>query len=263
MNRMNIKKTNAGDSEINNLVQDMLVNGTDGDRTKWKRAFSVLRKDKKMMKKVLEIDSNKAFEKYYMLGPERSLTALSRVSNHELNKLSRWRRDFDWETKVAERDEMVGNILKAKAVTNVALIKIEYCGFINKLIRKMLEQMDEYNKRVEEVNKKAKTPKDMVNYKSLIYNAEDFERLIKLELLLRGESIDSKKTMEISYTDRETLIEEQIANDEETKVLLKNLYNRTTTYISNTKKLGETLKKIGNNGNGKEIDITEGVEDEE
>jgi hypothetical protein len=65
-------------NEIKALIEDMLVNGTGGDRTKWKRAFGALQKDKKMMKQILQVDENKAFEMYYMLGNERSLAAVSR-----------------------------------------------------------------------------------------------------------------------------------------------------------------------------------------
>jgi hypothetical protein len=77
--KLNRKVGNATEAnEIKALIDDMLINGTGGDRTKWKRAFKQLQKDKRLMKKILEVDENKAFEMYYMLGNERSLAAVSR-----------------------------------------------------------------------------------------------------------------------------------------------------------------------------------------
>lgn len=237
---------------ITKLIEDMLVNGTNGDRRKWKEAFKTLIKDKKLMTKIMEIDKNKAFEKYYELGEKRTLTSLSKETGFEVNRLSRWSRQDNWMQKVSERDRLVSDVLKAKAVLSITEIKLEYSSTIHRLIQEMVDNMDVYNRKVAEINAKIKNPKDLLKYKSLVYSSEDFERLVKLDLLMRGDVTDRR---ELSVVDRERIVEDQIANDEETRNLLKGLYNRTRAYSSGIKKLGSGSN--GNGSGGRVIDITE------
>jgi hypothetical protein len=264
------RRTNV-QAEIDNLIQDMLVNGTGGDREKWKKTFRTLSKNKEWMKKILEIDCNKAFEQYYLLGEKRSLKRLSDVTNHDLNKLVRWRKKYDWEAKVMERDGLVRNILMAKSAGTIAAIKLQYSGIINHLVQDMIKNIDSYNKKVAEMNKNITDPKQLLNFKNLIYSADDFEKLIKLDLLLRGEATSRA---EISIMDKESIVEKQIADDPETKELLKSLYNRNRTYLSTVKNKLPSFAEIrrnnsvaGTNGTagtvGMEIDITPLEEEEE
>lgn len=238
--RTNNRKGSEDDSEIKNLIDDLLVNGTGGDAEKWKRAFRYLKRDKRLMKTVMEIDNNKAFEVYYSLGEDRSLSKVSRMTNFNINKLVRWRKKFGWEKMIADRDNLVYDALKARAVTGVVKAKIDYSNIINKLIKEVITNMEDYNRKVAEVNKKAKNPKEMLPYKSLIYSAEDFERLVKLDLLMRGESTERK---EVSIIDREGVLEEQIANDDTTKDLLKQLYRQSRNYQLMSKKINDKLPK--------------------
>lgn len=238
--RTNNRKGSEDDSEIKNLIDDLLVNGTGGDAEKWKRAFRYLKRDKRLMKTVMEIDNNKAFEVYYSLGEDRSLSKVSRMTNFNINKLVRWRKKFGWEKMIADRDNLVYDALKARAVTGVVKAKIDYSNIINKLIKEVIANMEDYNRKVAEVNKKAKNPKEMLPYKSLIYSAEDFERLVKLDLLMRGESTERK---EVSIIDREGVLEEQIANDDTTKDLLKQLYRQSRNYQLMSKKINDKLPK--------------------
>jgi hypothetical protein len=186
----------------------------------------------------LKIDSSKAFEVYYALGEKRTLTQVSKETGQELNKLVRWRRKYQWEKQVAERDGLVYDVLKARAAGSVVRVKEEYSAIINKTVKDMISNLTEYNNKVAIVNKAAKTPKEMLPYKSLIYTAEDFERLVKLDLLLRGEATDRKEVAVGSIKEREDLIEDQIANDPEMKDLLRNLWHRNMSYAIENKKIG-------------------------
>lgn len=248
---------NGEQAQLEALVADMLENGTGGDRSKWKEAFKLLGKNKKLMQKISEIDRNKAFEKYYELGDNRTITDVSKITGYEYIRLCRWRRQYNWEKKIAERDKLVYDVLKAKAVTSVVKLKLGYSNLIGEMIQTMINNINEYNRKVELVNHSAKTPKDMLPYKSLIYDASDFEKLVKLDLLLRGEATERK---EISLSDKESMIEDHIANDETTKELLRELYHRTRQMAKVTKRIA--LPTNGTNGNGSGgnvIDITPSV----
>ncbi len=256
INRRSESSTNDG--RIKALVEDMLINGTQGDTSKWRKAFKYLVRNRKMMKKIMEIDQNRAFEQYYMMGEDRTLIELSRRFGWEPNKLSRWRREFQWELKISERDELVGEILKVKAAKNVVIAKLEYSSIVNRVIREFVKNMDDYNKKVAEVNKRARKPEDMLPFKSLIYKAEDLERLVKLQLLLMGDVTERTESITI---DKEQMIESQIAQDQETRELLKNLYQRTRSFTSQTKKIA--IMDGGNGSGGREIDITEAIPEDE
>lgn len=237
------------EEEIKALIDDMLVNGTGGDRTKWKRAFKFLVKNKKLMRKIQKKDENIAFEQYYLLGEDRSLAKLCREYGWDLQKVVRWRNEFGWESRVAERDELVGLAIQRTAVASIVNVKVQYSSVINKCVRDMVRNMEEYNRKVAEVNRRAKNPKDLIPYKNLIYNAEDLERLVKLDMLLRGDVTERKEVIGVGTE----IIREQLDRDEQTRELLKGLYYRTKSFASGNKYLPESPNGNGGGGNDEKV----------
>ena len=225
------------------------MNGTE----RWKAAFKVLTKDKQAMTDYCSAEQSYVFEQYYALGENRTLKALAKKTGHTLLRLYKWRRKYNWESKVVKRDTEVAMVLRARSINTIVNVKIEYSSIIHTLVKEMIDNIHEYNDKVRTVNRKAKNPKDIIPYKTLIYSADDFEKLVKLDLLMRG---DVTERTEKIVTENANLIEKQIAEDDETKALLKNLYNRNRQYITASKKLPVILPSNGN-GYDKEYDVTQ------
>ena len=238
------------------LIDDLLINGSKGDSNKWKKVFSTITKDKELMSKISSAEAARAFEEYYMMGEKRSLQALGKLTGHDKNKLGRWRKKYKWDIKVFERDVEVGTILKARTIKSVVSIKMEYSSMINKLIVDLIRNIEEYNEKVEKVNKKAITPKQLLPYKSLIANANDLEMLVKLDLLMRGEVTERKEQV---INDKEKRIEETIVTDAETRDLLRQLYVRQGQFNRATKAITKGEDKEEQEIETNVIDITPSV----
>lgn len=228
------------------------VNGT----ARWKSAFSVLTRDKQAMTDYCSAEQSYVFEKYYALGENRSLKELAAITGHTSGRLQKWRRKYNWESKVVRRDIEVAAILKARSINSIVNVKIEYSGIIHQLVKEMLDNIHEYNEKVRIANKKAKNPKDLVAYKTLIYSADDFEKLVKLDLLMRGDVTERKESI---VTENANIIEQQIAEDSETKELLKALYNKNRQYMNASKKIPIMIPPSNGNGHDKEYDATQGM----
>lgn len=242
------------------LIQDIMkeveeAKGVNG-AARWKSAFNVLTRDKQAMTDYCSAEQSHVFERYYALGENRSLKQLSKETGHTITRLYKWRRKYNWESKVIRRDIEIATILKAKSINSIVNIKIEYSGIIHQLVKEMIDNIHEYNEKVRIANKHAKHPKEIVPYKTLIYSADDFEKLVKLDLLMRGDVTERKENI---ITDNANLIEKQIAEDEETKELLKALYNKNRQYMNASKKVPIMISSSNGNGHDKEYDVSQDI----
>jgi hypothetical protein len=113
---------------------------------------------------------------------------------------------------------------EVQEILNQADVKSFYRRTIHKLIKDFVDETERQRKRAIEMDTPVPT---------LIRNTDDFIRLYELEKSLSENQSASEKTQ--SHSD-ESLVEEQIENDEETRELLRELYQRTQWYSKKRKK---------------------------
>jgi len=246
-------------AQIEEIMQEVEhAEGKDG-ANRWKKAVNVLMHNKKAMADYCSAEQAKVFEQYYALGEGRTISQLSRVTGHSYARLDRWKRKYNWDMKIIKRDIEIAAILKAKTIDSIVNAKIDYSAIINQTIRDFIDNIREYNEKVRMVNRKAKHPKDLIPYKTLICNAGDFEKLVKLDLLMRGDATERKEEIVNQKID---IIEKQISEDDKTKALLKELYHRSREYAEVLKKSDSivfSLKSFSNNRN--EDDVLQDTKD--
>lgn len=131
-----------------------------------------------------------AFEIYYGMGKKRSLKAVAeRVSRTE-RTVAGWSRAYNWVDRCYQReieDAKAGEASKV-ALSQTIDVKTRYRILINNLMAKANQMISEG--------------------KLAIKNVQDFERVIKLDLLLMGEPTDNtttSSTTELSLADKERL----------------------------------------------------------
>lgn len=130
-----------------------------------------------------------AFELYYHMGDKRSLRAVAEKIERTERTVAGWSRAFSWVDRVKQREiedakNMGGNALNSQTTD----VKTRYRIMINNLM--------------------AKATKMIAEGKLGIRNVQDFERVIKLDLLLMGESVDRSELVgatELSQADKDRL----------------------------------------------------------
>lgn len=130
-----------------------------------------------------------AFELYYHLGDKRSLRAVAEQIERTERTVAGWSRAYNWVDRVKQREiedakNMGGNALNSQTTD----IKTRYRILMNNLI--------------------AKASQKISKGELAIRNIQDLERVVKLDLLLMGESTDntsSTSTTELSKADQDRL----------------------------------------------------------
>ena len=130
-----------------------------------------------------------AFEIYYHLRDRRSLKQVAEEIERTERTVAGWSRSFNWVDRVKQREiedarNMGGNALNAQTTD----VRAKYRVIINNF-------MEELSRRV-------------IKGEIKIRNIQDFERLVKLDLLLMGEATDntsSSNTTELSKADQDRL----------------------------------------------------------
>ena len=136
-----------------------------------------------------------AFEIYYHLGDKRSLKKVAEKVDRTERTVAGWSRAFNWVDRCKQREiEDVRNQTLDKATLNAETteIKTRYRIMINNLM--------------------AKASKKIADGSLGIKNVSDYERMVKLDLLLMGESTERAETVgsvsgttELSQADKERL----------------------------------------------------------
>lgn len=133
----------------------------------------------------------KAFELYYGLGDKRSLRAVAETIGRTERTVAGWSRDFNWVARVTQRNiENAQNSNKAKITAELTDVRTKYRILINNLM--------------------ADFSKDIAQGKVKVKNINDFERLVKLDMLLMGEAterVESGGTQELSQDAKDRLDE--------------------------------------------------------
>lgn len=130
-----------------------------------------------------------AFDIYYMLGDKRSLKAVAEAIGRTERTVAGWSRSFSWVDRVKQRDieeaKNNGGDTLNKQTTDV---KVRYRILMNNLLAKASEKI--------------------AKGELAIRNIQDLERVVKLDLLLMGESTENttnNSTTELSQADKDRL----------------------------------------------------------
>lgn len=132
---------------------------------------------------------SRAFEMYYGLGEKRSLRAVAETIGRTERTVAGWSRTFNWVARVTQRNiENAQNMSEEALNTQLTAVRTRYRVIINNL-------MDELSKRI-------------IRGEIKIRNVQDYEKLVKLDLLLMGEATEntsSSNTTELSKADQDRL----------------------------------------------------------
>lgn len=130
-----------------------------------------------------------AFELYYSMGAKRSLAAVAGSCGKTTRTIGEWSRIFKWQDRIVQRE--IEETQEKGSVANAVIdAKAEYRQIIRALVATFV--------------------KDYKAGKIRIKNIQDFERLVKLDLLLLGDPTeriqqDNKENVELSEEDRRAI----------------------------------------------------------
>lgn len=147
------------------------------------------------------LEQREAFDYYYLLGGDRSCTAVAPKFKKSLKTIKNWSKKFNWRERVQQRDMEIARELEKKTNESIIDEKAKYRDDIKSnvdIIRytlnkindkinnfKVIQAQNEKLEQGEEIHEKEVLRIDTIeNYSNLI---RAFERLVKLDLLLMGE----------------------------------------------------------------------------
>ena len=132
-----------------------------------------------------------AFEIYYQLGADRSLRKVAEKVGRTERTIAGWSRSYSWVDRVSQREiEDAKNNATDKALLNSQTtdVKTRYRIMINNLM--------------------AKASQKIAKGELCIKNVQDFERVVKLDMLLMGEVTERGENIgatELSQADKDRL----------------------------------------------------------
>ena len=137
------------------------------------------------MKETLQ--NKEAFENYYSMGNDRSLSKLKAklmslkcpYSVLDLKTFQRWSKAFNWQERIALRDINNGKELEKKVDKEIVNSKADYRTLVKKVVQKFEEKLKDNKIRIE--------------------RPEDLNIMAKLDLVLMGEAPEDKD-LEIHVT---------------------------------------------------------------
>lgn len=147
-----------------------------------------------------------AFEYYYSCGASRGYRDVARKFSTSLTSITNWAKAFNWQERVEQRNIEVARKLEAKSISTVVNEKANY--------RKIIKaQIGEYVKKIQEGKVK-------------IESISDFEKMVKLDLLLMGEGTENVVHSGEVKTETTHKISEWLEGDENARDLIKQLHRR-------------------------------------
>lgn len=144
-----------------------------------------------------------AFDLYYSMGAKRSLEAVASACNKSTRTIGEWSRQFKWKDRIVQK-EIEETAEKGSTANAVIDAKAEYRQIIRALVATFV--------------------KDYKQGKIKIKNIQDFERLVKLDLLLLGDPTEriqqeNKQNVELTEEDRKAIFAVADSIREEMKAL--------------------------------------------
>ena len=123
-----------------------------------------------------------AFDLYYSMGQKRSLEAVANTVGKSSRTIGEWSRRFKWADRIVQREieEAANQGSTANAVIDA---KAEYRQIIRALVATFV--------------------KDYKSGKIRIKNIQDFERIVKLDLMLLGDVPELDVNSNVSLTDED------------------------------------------------------------
>jgi len=155
-----------------------------------------------------------AFEYYYSLGQDRGYRKVAQQFNVSLTTVSKWAKAFNWQSRLEERDHKVAKELERKTTTTIVNQKANYRKILHTMIGNMVKEMQ----LVDEKGKPCGVfPK--------IETMADLEKVVKLDLLLMGESTDKIETAETPQRPVvEQAIDDWLRSDPNARTTIRDLY---------------------------------------
>lgn len=134
-------------------------------------------------KKSKETEGQKqAFELYYNMGQKRSLEAVANAVGRCSRTIGEWSRRFKWADRIVQRE-------------------IEEAANQGSMANAMIDAKAEYRKIIKALI--ATFIKDYKDGKIRIKNIQDFERIVKLDLMLLGDVPELEVKSNVSLTDED------------------------------------------------------------
>jgi len=132
-----------------------------------------------------------AFEYYYSLGEERSLKSVARQFGVSERSVARWSKAFGWTGRVRRRDTENAQRLAEKTNATVVEVKANYRKIIQAAIATFVRRLKEKEIAVESIS--------------------DFERLVKMDLLLMGEATERNEVRGDEARERLTRVLDELS----------------------------------------------------
>lgn len=135
-----------------------------------------------------------AFELYYAMGEKRDINKLAGKGEGKVDRTVRtiyeWSRRFNWVERVRQRDMELGKKLEQKMNTTILDEKAKYRKIIQASIGSFVRDLQDGKVRVKSIS--------------------DFEKLVKLDLLLMGEAdsiqrVENNTSLVLSERDKEEI----------------------------------------------------------
>lgn len=157
-----------------------------------------------------------AFEFWFSLGGERTVRAVAQRFGVSDESIQRWIKRFDWDKRLAKRNNMIRKRLDSSAVHNVVQTRQKFAKDIKKTIESYLKSV---TKLVKEHDAKGNP---------LITDAADLEKMVKLYLLLEGEPTSkvANENINTNVDMSKQEIEDWLKSDTESQRLLTEAFRR-------------------------------------
>lgn len=110
-----------------------------------------------------------AFELYYLLGADRSLSEVARRIKTSVASVHAWSQAFGWQKRLAHREKTVADLVAQKAVEDEAQTRADALKICRAVTIRFAQNL---------------------NAGTAMIGAADFEKAVKLELLLRGKATE-------------------------------------------------------------------------
>jgi hypothetical protein len=152
-----------------------------------------------------------AFEYFYSLGDSRSLRAVAEKFTISETSAKLWARSFGWDDRVTQRDIEAAKKLEKKTMTTVVNEKANYRKIIRAAVGDFVARLKEGQVKIETV--------------------AEFEKLVKLDLLLMGENTEKTEVtgaVNVNENEEKKEIIRAIASDPESIKRIRENYRRRT-----------------------------------
>lgn len=110
------------------------------------------------------------FEYYYALGSDRNLRKVSEYVGVTMRTILNWNRKYNWQNRVKQRDIEIGKKVQEKTMSIAVDEKAKYRSILQATVTKFMDDFNEGKVKIKSIN--------------------DLKEVIKLDLLLMGESTE-------------------------------------------------------------------------